>query len=162
MGNTNNQHQKVIKTKPPLCKIGTGFNSYDYDSSPNSSVGFSNSSSQTFKKIVDDTLRQYRPHETDEFVKSIMQDVSIQYSVKFGPPIPEDAEEKDSEQKDPSKKRKTTWIKKKKQKSKVDLSFVPKENIVSNIATVFKYIKQLGQGASCRVLKASHLKNEKL
>ena len=36
------------------------------------------------------------------------------------------------------------------------------DNIVSNINTIFRYISQLGKGASCRVLKAIHLKNNKL
>ena len=36
------------------------------------------------------------------------------------------------------------------------------ENIVPNINTIFEYISQLGKGASCRVFKARHLKNNKL
>ena len=38
---------------------------------------------------------------------------------------------------------------------------IPPQNIVSNIETIFEYGKQLGHGASCRVLKAKHLKNGK-
>lgn len=39
-------------------------------------------------------------------------------------------------------------------------TIIKEENIVDNITTIFKYVRQLGAGASCRVLKAYHLKNQ--
>ena len=36
------------------------------------------------------------------------------------------------------------------------LHSIPQENIVDDISEIFEYLKQLGNGASCRVLKARH------
>ena len=36
------------------------------------------------------------------------------------------------------------------------LHIIPQENVVDDISEVFEYLKQLGNGASCRVLKARH------
>ena len=35
-------------------------------------------------------------------------------------------------------------------------------HVVSDISSAFQYIKQLGTGASCRVLKAQHMENKQL
>ena len=137
---------KVIKDPPMLSTIAkrnkttTGFNSIDFNSpynsnSPNSSVGIENgydTKTQTFKQIITETLKEYKTQEVDDFVKNVMDDVSQHYETSPPPP-----------------------------KQKFDLSFIPKENVIKNIGSVFEYKKQLGQGASCRVLKARHLENHK-
>ena len=42
------------------------------------------------------------------------------------------------------------------------LHFIPQENVVEDIGLVFKYMKQLGSGASCRVLKAQHIESQEI
>merc|ERR1719242_1747088 len=46
--------------------------------------------------------------------------------------------------------------------SEHSFSFVHPRNVVSDIRTVFQYMKQLGNGASCRVLKAKNIQNHKI
>ena len=41
------------------------------------------------------------------------------------------------------------------------LSFIPPQNVISNISKIYRFQKQLGKGASCRVVKAYH-QNQKL
>ena len=48
------------------------------------------------------------------------------------------------------------------QKQYVPFTILSKMNVISDISTIFHYIRQLGKGASCRVLKARHLQNNKL
>ena len=104
---------------------------------------------QTFK----DTLSAFKTEELNEIIDNVEDEVGSQY---------EDTEEKAESVEHKPKPPPPPPLKKIRIPSSPNLLFVPSQNIVPNINTFFKYIKQLGSGASCRVLKARNIQNNQL
>ncbi len=144
MGNETSKHQvltNVTTNHPPMLanlpRQSTGFNSYDEDLILTDASSPRRIANQKFGQIVTDTLKEYN---TQNKLASINEDESDD---EFNNDIVLEDEIKEPE------------ITKK-------ISFVPKENVISDINMTFEYQKQLGSGASCRVLKAKHIENNKL
>eukprot|EP01084_Bolivina_argentea_P172567 298948_1 len=143
MGNQTTKQPTLVRKPPMLATLprqGTGFNSYDSDfvTSPRQKA------KEQFAQIITDTLKQYSTKK----LEAINENVSDNDD-DFNNEITFQNENIQMDTKEPE----------------IQLSFVPKENIISNgldINSIFEYMKQLGSGASCRVLKAKHKQNNKL
>eukprot|EP00485_Elphidium_margaritaceum_P001745 CAMPEP_0202694468 /NCGR_PEP_ID=MMETSP1385-20130828/8324_1 /ASSEMBLY_ACC=CAM_ASM_000861 /TAXON_ID=933848 /ORGANISM="Elphidium margaritaceum" /LENGTH=732 /DNA_ID=CAMNT_0049350321 /DNA_START=25 /DNA_END=2223 /DNA_ORIENTATION=- len=113
----------------------------------------------TFRQIVDDTLKTLTSKQMHTFIDTVVDEVSPQY-----PSAPNNADDTivihDATSDDDTKQADATEHQ---SDAAVDpYAWVAEENKVENINNIFRYIRQLGAGASCRVLKARHLKNQRL